>query len=614
MTGGEALPRTPLGQLLLARGVIDAEQLEAALDLQDREHVLIGEAFMAHGTRQEDVWKALATQWGLPQINLASHWVDTTLANELDAREAIRHRILPLRRGAGRAIVAVADPNDRRALDYAEAKLRVAIEPIVVTPASLRRRQEAVYRHQLVQNAIALLHAKTPEQSAHVTLTRSQKKALVVIGLLAVALIVVMRGAFFIALAGAVITLYAAVVMFRAYVTVIGARSQQLISVSREEIDSLTDFPVYTLLLPLYREAGVLPQLISACRALEYPASKLDIKLLLEEDDIETIDIVLQTALPPNFDVLIVPADGPRTKPKACNYGLQFARGEYSVIYDAEDVPAPDQIKKALVVFRRSGRLVGCVQAQLNYYNPQQNMITKWFALEYMSWFDFFLPGLVKLGLPVPLGGSSNHFPTRLLRELGAWDPNNVTEDADVGMRLHRTGYETALVDSVTLEEANSDYINWMRQRSRWGKGYLISWLVLMRHPRLLMRDVGWRSTVAIQLTLGGTFGVSVLNLLVYLLTLLWLLAQLGFIQYLFPTGIYYVGMAELVFGNFLFLYLGLWCAHHRRTYDLTHAAVFSPLYWLMASVAMIKAGIQAINKPTFWEKTVHGLFETSPD
>jgi cellulose synthase/poly-beta-1,6-N-acetylglucosamine synthase-like glycosyltransferase len=609
---GNARIRTPLGRLLIERGVIDESGLEAALDLQDREAILLGEALVARGSRQEDVWAALAAQWGLPQIDLAGHWVDPALANELEAREAIRHRVLPIRKGGGKAVVAMADPHDRSALAYMQGRLGMPIVPIVATPVSLRRRQEVAYRRQLVQVACAQLHATAPEYSAHVTLTRGQKKALAIGGLAALVILVLIKGTFFIALAGATVTLYAAVVMFRAYVTVVGARSQELIAVSRAEIDALTDLPVYTLLLPLYREAGVLPQLLRACQELEYPAGKLDIKLLLEEDDVETIAVVRHTPLPPNFDVVIVPAEGPRTKPKACNYGLQFARGEFSVIYDAEDIPAPDQLKKALAVFRRSDRLVGCVQAQLNYYNPQQNLITKWFALEYMSWFDFFLPGLVKLGLPVPLGGSSNHFPTQLLRDLGAWDPNNVTEDADLGMRLHRTGYQTALVDSVTLEEANSDYVNWMRQRSRWGKGYLISWLVLMRHPRTLMRDVGWRGTVAMQLTLGGTFGVALLNLLVYLLTLLWVLAQLGVIAYLFPTGIYYVGMIELVFGNFLFLYLGLWCAHHRRTFDLTHAAMLSPLYWLMASLAMIKAGAQSVNKPTFWEKTVHGLFETS--
>jgi cellulose synthase/poly-beta-1,6-N-acetylglucosamine synthase-like glycosyltransferase len=306
-----------------------------------------------------------------------------------------------------------------------------------------------------------------------------------------------------------------------------------------------------------------------------------------------------------------VPAEGPRTKPKACNYGLQLARGEFCVIYDAEDVPEPDQLKKALAVFRRSGSEFGCVQAKLNYYNPNQNAITKWFALEYTSWFDFFLPGLVDLRLPVPLGGSSNHFRTVMLCELGAWDPNNVTEDADLGMRLHRAGHQTALMDSLTLEEANSDFVNWMRQRSRWGKGYFISWLVLMRHPVQLWRDVGWRATVAMQLTLGGTFGVALLNLLVWLMTLLWSLAQFQIIGYLFPAPMYYIAMLELVLGNFFFMYMAVWSAEHRKSYDLTHVGMLSPVYWLMASLAMLKAGMQLITRPTFWEKTVHGLFET---
>ncbi len=600
---------TPLGQLLLRRGVITQGTLDEALDLQRHEKLPLGEALLAGGARQRDVWSALAAQWGLRIVDLDHHWVDPLLANELDAREAIKHRILPLRCAGGKAVVAMADPSDRRARDHAEAWLRMRVVPKLATPAAIRRRQENVYRRQLEQVSSALLQAHAPEYSAHITLTRAQKLTLMFATIALIALAILMRGQFFIAVAGAIITLYAAVVMFRTYVTVRGAKSEDLIKVTRQEIDALTDLPVYTILLPLYREAGVLPQLLKACKELEYPAAKLDIKLLLEEDDVETLEVVRQTELPPNFDLLVVPAEGPRTKPKACNYGLQFARGEYCVIYDAEDIPAPDQLKKALVVFRRGGPHIGCVQAKLNYYNPKQNAITKWFSLEYTTWFDFFLPGLVDLGLPVPLGGSSNHFTTRLLRELGAWDPNNVTEDADLGMRLHRAGYQTALMDSMTLEEANSDFINWMRQRSRWGKGYFISWLVLVRHPIRLFRDVGWRGLVSMQLTLGGTFGVALLNLLVWLLTLLWVLAQFEIIGYLFPTGIYYIGMVELIFGNFFFLYMAIWAAYHRRSFDLTHAALMSPAYWLMASLAMIKAAMQTVSKPTFWEKTVHGLF-----
>jgi cellulose synthase/poly-beta-1,6-N-acetylglucosamine synthase-like glycosyltransferase len=506
----------------------------------------------------------------------------------------------------------MADPRDRRARDYAEAWLHMRVIPKLATPNAILEAQERVYRQQLVQTSSGLLQAHAPEYSAHVTVTLQQKYAAVALAVLVVIGIILMHGTLFIALAGAIITLYAAVVMFRTYVTVRGARSEDLIKVMPHELEALDDLPAYTILCPLYREAGVLPQLVTACQELDYPAAKLDVKLLLEEDDLETLQVVCDTELPANFHVLVVPAEGPRTKPKACNYGLQFARGEYCVIFDAEDIPDPEQLKKALVVFRRLGPDLGCVQAKLNYYNPRQNLITRWFALEYTSWFDFFLPGLVDLGLPVPLGGSSNHFRTRLLRELGAWDPNNVTEDADLGMRLHRACYATALMDSTTMEEANSDFVNWMRQRSRWGKGYFVSWLVLMRHPRLLLRDVGWRATTSMMLTLGGTFGVALLNLLMWLLTTLWVLAQFQIIALLFPAPMYYVGMLELVFGNFFFMYMGVWCAQHRRTFELTHAGLVSPLYWLMASLAMIKAGIQLVSRPTFWEKTVHGLFETS--
>jgi hypothetical protein len=278
--------------------------------------------------------------------------------------------VLPLRTAAGAAIVAIEDPWNHGNVAYVERCLGMRVQPRLATPASIRERQEKVYRRQLEQVSSGFLEAEAPEYSAHFTLSRGQRIVLAVSGLVAFNLLVVMQGKFFIALAGALVALYAAVVTFRIYVIVRGARSEDLISVSRQEIDALRNLPVYTILLPLYRESGVLPQLIAACRALEYPAAKLDIKLLLEEDDSATLAVVRDTDLPPSFEVLLVPAEGPRTKPKACNYGLQFARGDYCVIFDAEDIPASDQLKKALVVFRRSGPHVGCVQAKLNYYNP----------------------------------------------------------------------------------------------------------------------------------------------------------------------------------------------------------------------------------------------------
>lgn len=601
-----------LGHLLLSRGVLDRHQLRDALRVQRRSGGRLGEILVARGAvHEEQVWSALGSQWGASLTHLEQHWVDPQLVGAVRPSDAIFHGILPLRRTRDALLVAMSDTRDAAARAYAEQRFHARIIGVLATPSAIRRRQEQIWRERLLDDSITILRRENPDASASTLITREQKRFGIGLGVAMLAGAVIFRGSFAIACVAAIILLYALVVSFRTWIIVRGAKYQDVIKVSPEEMDALEDLPVYTILCPLYKEAGVLPQLVKACSELNYPASKLDVKLLLEEDDVETLDVVRDYPLPHFFDIVVVPAEGPRTKPKACNYGLQFARGDYTVIYDAEDIPEPDQLKKALAVFRRSDPSVGCVQAKLNFYNPKQNPLTGWFALEYTSWFDFFLPGLVDRGLPVPLGGSSNHFPTALLRRLYAWDPDNVTEDADLGMRLHRAGYHTLIVDSVTLEEANSDFVNWVRQRSRWGKGYAVSWLVQMRHPRQLLREVGWESFLSIQLTLGGTFGVSVLNLFAWTLTMLWALAQFNFIAYLFPSWIYYLGMLEMLGGNFFFLYMGLWAADHRKSWDLVRLSLAAPAYWVMMSLAMIKAGIQLVTAPTFWEKTVHGLHQT---
>ena len=601
-----------IGHLLLRDGAIDRHQLGEALATQRADGRPLGEILVSMGALSErGLWRNLGVQWGASLGDLTNHWIDIVLARRIDSAQSIRHRLLPLRATRDSAIVAMADPFDRAAVSYVERRLAMRIIPVLAAPSAIRAAQIRVYGDEILDTSIDALHTAMPEASARVVITKDQKVAAGLAALSLVVLAFVFGGPFFIACAAAVISLYALVVGFRTWVIVRGAKYDGVVHVSESEMSELTDLPIYTILCPLYKEAGVLPQLVKACSDLDYPSHLLDVKLLLEADDVETIEVVNNSALPPYFDAIVVPAVGPRTKPKACNYGLQFARGEYVVIFDAEDIPEPDQLKKALATFRRSASDVGCVQARLNFYNPKQNILTGWFTLEYSSWFDFFLPGLVSLGMPVPLGGSSNHFPTKLLLELNAWDPENVTEDADLGMRLHRAGYRTLIVDSTTYEEANSDFVNWIKQRSRWGKGYAISWIVQMRHPRTLYRQLGFKSFLSLQLTLGGTFGVALLNLGVWFLTLLWILAQFAFIQYLFPTYIYYIGMVELLLGNAFFVYIGLWSAQHRKNWYLNRVALAAPLYWLMMSIAMVKATLQIITKPTYWEKTVHGLFTT---
>src|SRR5450755_1662102 len=210
------------------------------------------------------------------------------------------------------------------------------------------------------------------------------------------------------------------------------------------------EWPVYTILCPLYREARVVPQFVKAMQALDYPAEKLQILFLTEADDAETRAAIHALRLPSHFQIITVPDGSPRTKPRACNYGLMKAQGQYVVIFDAEDVPDPAQLKKAVLTFANHGPNLACVQAKLNFYNPNQNLLTRWFSAEYSLWFDLTLPGLQRAKLSIPLGGTSNHFPTQILRALGGWDAFNVTEDCDLGLRLSRYQMETVVLNSTT--------------------------------------------------------------------------------------------------------------------------------------------------------------------
>jgi glycosyltransferase XagB len=368
------------------------------------------------------------------------------------------------------------------------------------------------------------------------------------------------------------------------------------------------ELPIYTILVPVYREAEVIAGLMTALGKIKYPRKRLDIKILLEEDDIETYQAAAAAKPGRHIELVRIPSDGPRTKPKACNVGLSRARGSLVTIYDAEDRPDPLQLRRAVAAFRTAPPDVACLQAILSYHNAEQNLITKWFTIEYAMWFAHLLPGLVTRGAPVPLGGTSNHFRREILEKVGAWDAYNVTEDADLGIRLHRMGYRTRIVESTTYEEANSDFINWVKQRSRWYKGYMQTWLVHMRHPRRLYRDLGLGGFVSFGLFVGGTPLLALLNPVFWILTIVWFVGHPPLVIALFPAWLYYAGMVCLVLGNFAFLYTAMLTARTAGPPRLVFAAILSPAYWVMMSIAAIKALVQLIAAPSFWEKTIHGL------
>ncbi|CAJ1585273.1 glycosyltransferase [[Mycobacterium] wendilense] len=388
-----------------------------------------------------------------------------------------------------------------------------------------------------------------------------------------------------------------------------GLRSRPIV-VTDEEARAIPDeeLPPYTILVPAYNEPEVVGDLIGAMAALDYPRDKLQVLLLLEADDDVTIEAARECAESDAITIVLVPPAEPRTKPKACNYGLHFATGEIVTIYDAEDLPEPLQLRRVVAAFGRLPDNVVCVQAKLLYHNGHQNLLTAWFTAEYGLWFGYLLPGMMGSTSPIPLGGTSNHLRRDVLEDIGAWDPFNVTEDADLGLRIAAHGYRTAVIDSYTLEEANSDPINWVRQRSRWYKGYLQTWLVHIRRPVRLLRTLGLRGFVRFNLVLAGTPVIAVLNLAFWLITVLWFLGQPAVVEAVFPWYIYFPALIALVLGNAATLYMNLIALREDDRADLLTAALTVPLFWVMMSVAAAKGCYQMIRNPSYWEKTFHGL------
>lgn len=362
-----------------------------------------------------------------------------------------------------------------------------------------------------------------------------------------------------------------------------------------------SELPVITILCPLYKEEKSLPNLLGALEALDYPREKLDIKIVLEADDEQTRKRAARACKPGKYDVIIVPEGGPKTKPKACNYALWSARGEYIVIYDAEDRPARDQLRRAAEAFATLPASVVCLQARLNYYNRQTGWLTRIFAAEYAYIFDILLPGLARMNAPLPLGGTSNIFRMEALLEVGGWDPYNVTEDADMGLRLAAMGYSSRMLDTTTLEEATDGIGAWFRQRTRWIKGYMQTLAV---HTRYLPR--GPAHALTLYLVVGGVVVAALLNPLFWILYIAWI-TGVAEVDWLFPAPLGLLATIGFLAGNLLLLWLYMLAPMRRRWHDLVPYALTAPLYWLMQIAAGYRAAFQFLSSPHYWEKTEHG-------
>ncbi|HEY7419545.1 MAG TPA: glycosyltransferase [Ktedonobacteraceae bacterium] len=451
-------------------------------------------------------------------------------------------------------------------------------------------KQEAAALVKVRGQKIAPFAPFRPELSAFRTFTRPQIIVLCLLGLIGAG-----AGLFFkleaIAVVIAIITLtYTLCLLLNLIIAFKAFRSNPEEQIEDEVVHMLkqAEWPQYTILCPLYREARVVPQFVQAMQSLDYPVEKLQVLFLTEEDDRETRAAIRALSLSPHFQVLMVPDGKPRTKPRACNYGLLHATGLYTVIYDAEDIPDPLQLKKAVLAFANADLQTVCVQAKLNFYNRTQNLLTRWFTAEYSTWFGMILPALQAANFVIPLGGTSNHFRTASLRALGGWDAYNVTEDCDLGLRLKRFQMKTVILDSTTLEEANPHLTNWLRQRSRWIKGYMQTYLVHMRAPLKALHEGRLFDFFSFQVVVGSGTGMLLFNPLMWLLLAIYLIAGpkvTTTYHLLFPGPILYLGAFCLIFGNLFYLYQYLLACTKRGDYALVFWSLFMPLYWLLMSV-----------------------------
>lgn len=375
-----------------------------------------------------------------------------------------------------------------------------------------------------------------------------------------------------------------------------------------------SDQPVYSVLIALYKEREVVPQLLTALGKLQWPRSKLEIKLVCEADDHETLTALRSQKLRPWVEVVEVPPGLPRTKPKALNYALPLCSGEFVTLYDAEDRPHPLQLVEAWQRFRQDGDDLACVQAPLVVTNASASFFSRMFAFEYSGLFRGLLPMLSRYRLVLPLGGTSNHFRRSALIEVGGWDGYNVTEDADLSLRLKRLGYRTSTIEYPTLEDGPEELLIWMPQRVRWFKGWIQTWLVHMRSPRYLLREIGLRSFLMAQILFAGMI-VSAMVHPILVATVLYMPAKLAwtgslaFTEALAAT----IGLSNIVIGYGAFILLGWLTLTLREKASLIKIVAMTPLYWMLLSVAAWWAVWEIYRRPHHWNKTPHRQVQSPP-
>jgi len=596
-------PALPVGRQLVNAGVIEQDALLKALNLQHYIDAPLGEILVANGdVGRVDVMSALSVQYGAEQVDLAVDPPLSAMAQAIPALTCQKYGAAPWRWFGRTLLVATDRPDKLGALRDTMGADAPRILPVIADRSQVIQAISDLHGPALAARALTRVPATLSSRAwslkrtwavaafcgCALTLGALLSPGLTLTGLVLLSVLTLM-----------LTTGLKATALLAQLMGGIPAQTTPLRPMP------LSKMPRISVLVPLFREEDIAQALLKRLQKLTYPKALVEVVLVLEAKDHVTRDTLARCDLPHWIRVIEVPDDGTvTTKPRALNYALDFCQGSIIGIWDAEDAPEADQLEKVAARFAMAGPKVACLQGILDYYNARQNWMARAFTIEYAAWWRLILPGVARLGLALPLGGTTLFFRRDILERLGGWDAHNVTEDAELGIRLHRFGYRTELLDTTTFEEANSAIWPWIKQRTRWLKGYAITWATIMRNPAQLWRDLGGRRFIGLQAQFAGTILGFVTAPLLWTLPLV----PLGSLSFVTPELIL-AGVTLFIAALVATLWIN-WAAcapphlKHQRRYIPTMI-----LYYPLASAAAILALIDLAVRPFYWAKTQHGCY-----
>lgn len=600
----------PLGRILLDTGAMEPSDMVPALVEANRAQVALNRVVVAEGlATPAEVLTAQCLHWGAMRLDRGVSPPDPALADLLPAEVCLHHAILPWTRIGGTLVIATAQP-DR--FDDVRQSLPNALGPVMMALAlESDIHAEIAARHGRSLCDAAETWVRADESCRDINRVTPRRAALALLFAALCLTVIALQPTLFFA---AVICLAVVSLVFAQLLKIAALLASRPAPDGPRAAMTQVPKPLVSLLVPLYKEENIAASLVRRLSRLTYPKALLDVVLVLEAQDDQTREALSQARLPPWMRVVEVPTGSVKTKPRALNYALRFCRGEIIGIFDAEDAPAPDQIDRVADRFQRAPPEVACLQGILDFYNPRANWLSRCFTIEYATWFRVLLPGVARLGFAIPLGGTTVFFRRAALEHVHGWDAHNVTEDADLGIRLARYGYRTDLLTSVTREEANNRAWPWIKQRSRWLKGYMLTYLVHMRAPRRLLAELGaWKF-----------FGFQVF----FLTTIL----QFTLVPALWSFWLIVFGVSHPIsdlfgptimsglFGVFLLseaisILIGIAAVSRSPHSGLLLWVPTLLLYFPLGVFAAYKGLFEAVLKPFYWDKTAHGhSHPDSPD